>query len=79
MANSDATHLEALRTARDAITAAIAEGQLTVSYAIGRRTVTVEANTEALERLEGLIDSAESKASRAAGGAMRLARLRRAC
>ncbi len=78
MANSDAAYLEALKTGRDAIVAAIATGQLTVEYSIGRRMVEVEPSTEALERLDKLIDAAENKVSRASGGSVRLARMRRA-
>lgn len=79
MANSDAAYLEALKTGRDAIVAAIATGQLTVEYSVGRRMVEVEPSTEALERLDKLIDAAENKVARSSGRSMRLAKLRGAC
>ena len=79
MANSDAAYLEALRTARDAVVAAIATGQLTVEYQVGRRMVEVEPSTEALERLDTLIDAAENKVARAATSVMRLGKPSRAC
>jgi hypothetical protein len=79
MANSAASHLEALKTARDAIVAAIAEGQLTVMYRLGRREVTVSDPVLALERIERSIEIYEKKASRAATSPFRLAKLGRAC
>ncbi len=78
MAAADSTHLEALKTARDAIVAGIAAGRLTVDYMIRGRRHTVEASTEALLRLEEAIQIYERKVSRASRGTFRLASLQRA-
>lgn len=77
MANSDAAHLEALKTARDAIVAGIAAGRLTVDYMIRGRRHTVEASTEALKRLEDSIAIYERKDSRSTRKTFRLASLQR--
>lgn len=77
LAASDAGFLEELKTARDAIVAAIAGGRTTVDYMIrGRRHVN-EAPTEALLRIEELIDIYERKAARSGRSTFRLARLQR--
>ncbi len=78
MASSDADALNALKTARDAILAAIAGGSLTVEYTLGGETVRVEASTEALSRIESLIATYTRKASRASRSPFRVASLRRA-
>jgi hypothetical protein len=78
LAASDSDHLEALKTARDAIVAGIAAGRLTVDYMIRGRRHTVEASTEALLRIEESIEIYERKASRAARRTFRLASLQRA-
>lgn len=77
MARSDAEHLEALKTARDAIADGIAAGRLTVDYMIRGRRHTVEASTEALERLERSIQIYEAKAVRGSRKVFRLASLQR--
>lgn len=78
MASSDADALNNLKTARDAILAAIAGGSLTVSYSFGNETVTVEASTAALERIENLIGVYTRKATRSARSPFRVVSLRRA-
>ena len=77
MAASDASFLESLKTARDAIVAAIAAGRLTVSYSIRGRMHQTEASTEALERLDKLIEKYEAKTARASSSPYRLASLKR--
>jgi hypothetical protein len=77
LALSDADNLEALKTARDAIVAGIAAGRLTVMYMIRGRQHQTEASTDALRRLEDLIQTYERKASRATNKTFRLARLQR--
>lgn len=77
MALSDADHLEALKTARDAIVAGIAAGRLTVMYMIRGRQHQVEASTDALKRLEESIQIYERKAARSNRSTFRLARLQR--
>lgn len=77
MANSDASHLEALKTARDAIVAGIAAGRLTVDYMVRGRRHTVEASTQALLRIEESIEIYERKAARSTRSTFRLASLQR--
>jgi hypothetical protein len=77
LALSDADNLEALKTARDAIVAGIAEGRLTVMYMIRGRQHQTEASTDALRRLEDVIQIYERKAARATNKTFRLARLQR--
>lgn len=77
MAAADSAHLEALKTARDAIVAGIAAGRLTVDYMIRGRRHTTEASTEALLRLEDVIRIYERKVARASGGTFRLVSLQR--
>lgn len=77
MARSDAEHLEALKTARDAIADGIAQGRLTVDYTIRGRRHTTEASTEALKRLEDSIEIYEAKAARGSRKVFRLASLQR--
>lgn len=77
MANSAADTLEALKTARDAIIAGIAAGDLTVSYQIRGRMVTATDPGLALQRIEDLIDRYERKSSRATRSPFRVARLSR--
>jgi hypothetical protein len=77
VALSDADHLEALKTARDAIVLGIAEGRLTVDYMLRGKRHTVEASTEALLRLEQSISIYERKAARSGRGTFRLASLQR--
>ena len=77
MALSDADNLEALKTARDAIVAGIAAGRLTVMYMIRGRQHQAEASTEALNRIEELIQLYERKAARSTRSTFRLARLQR--
>jgi hypothetical protein len=62
LARSDADHLEALKTARDAIADGIAAGRLTVDYMIRGRRTTTEASTDALQRIEEQILIYERKA-----------------
>jgi hypothetical protein len=79
MANSNAAHLEELKMARDAITAAIIDGRLTVEYTIRGRKHRMEASTEALQRLEEMIQQYEERvlAVSAAGSRFTLASLSR--
>jgi hypothetical protein len=77
LALSDSDHLEALKTARDAIVAGIAEGRLTVDYMIRGRRHTVEASTDALLRIEQSIEIYERKAARGSRSTFRLASLQR--
>jgi hypothetical protein len=77
LALSDADNLEALKTARDAIVAGIAAGRLTVMYMIRGRQHQTEASTDALRRIEELIQTYERKAARATNKTFRLARLQR--
>ncbi len=64
MSLSDADHLEALRTARDAIATAIAGGQLTLSYTVRGRTHDVANPVQALEQIETSIALYERKVNR---------------
>lgn len=77
MANSDAAHLEALKTARDAIVAALAEGAVVVRYKVNNREVEREASSSVLAELEKAISIYERKVSRAATSPMRVASLGR--
>jgi hypothetical protein len=77
LARSDADHLEALKTARDAIADGIASGRLTVMYMIRGRQHQVEATTDALRRLEDSIAIYERKAARSNRSTFRLAHLQR--
>lgn len=75
MANDDSATLAALKTARDAVIAALASGESTVSYTIRNRTHTVEPSSQLLLNLEELIDTYERKSSRGTTSPFRLARL----
>ena len=75
MANSDAAFLSELKTARDAITTAIAEGRLTVEYLIRGRRHRVEQPTVALRNLDELIVSVQSRINRASRRRNRVAKL----
>jgi hypothetical protein len=74
---SDADHLEALKTARDAIVAGIAAGRLTVMYMIRGRQHQTEASTDALRRLEESILIYERKLARSSNRTFRLGVLQR--
>jgi hypothetical protein len=77
LARSDADHLDALKTARDAIADGIASGRLTVDYMIRGRRHTTQASTDALQRLEQQILIYERKLARGTRSTYRLARLQR--
>jgi hypothetical protein len=77
LALSDSGHLEALKTARDAIVDGIAAGRLTVSYMIRGRQHQTEASTDALKRLEDSILIYERKLGRSTNKTFRLASLQR--
>ncbi len=61
MAASDASHLEALKTARDAITLGLASGASVVEYEIRGRRVRREPSASLLRDIEELIQLYESK------------------
>ena len=64
MPASDTAFLTTLKTARDAVAAAITEGRTTVEYWIGNRRHRSEEPSVTLQRLEELISKYEVKASR---------------
>lgn len=64
MPNTDAQVLEDLKTARDAVVAAIAEGRLTIRYKIGSKEHETKDPIAALNGLETLIERYETKANR---------------
>lgn len=77
MARSNADHLEALKTARDAIVDGIAAGRLTIEYQIRGRTHVTADPVNALKNLEASIQMYESKAARDNRQVFRVAALRR--
>ena len=77
MANPDSTVVSEIKTARDAVISAIAEGRLTVSYTIRGRTHASADPTATLLRLEELLDIYERKVAVASRSPMRFARLQR--
>lgn len=76
MARSDAEHLEALKTARDAVVDGLAAGESTVSYTIRGRVHEVEPSSKLLNELEKSIEIYERKVARPSRH--RLAKLKRA-
>lgn len=78
MALSDAAILEELKTARDAIVSAIADGSATVEYEIRGRRVRREASSTVLRQLEESIKIYETKTSLATRSRFRLGTLARA-
>jgi hypothetical protein len=78
MANSDADHLEALKTARDAIVAGMQAGRLTITYQIGGRLHTVSDPVMALRNLEQMISQYQLMADRGNRSPFRPARISRA-
>jgi hypothetical protein len=77
MARDASAQLEALYTARDAITDGIAAGRLTVEYEIRGRKHVVTDPISALERLERTIAIYERKATNASKSPFRLGSLQR--
>lgn len=67
MPQTDSQVLEDLKTARDAVVAAIAEGRMTVRYKIGTREHETLDPLRALEGLEKLIQLYETKSSQDSG------------
>lgn len=63
MPQTDAQVLDDLKTARDAVLAAIAEGRLTVRYKIGNREHETKDPIAALDGLENLIERYETKSN----------------
>ena len=77
MARTDAAHLEALKTARDAVVDGLATGQATVSYTIRGRTHTVQPSGQLLKDLEASIAVYENKVNRSSTSRYRVAKLNR--
>lgn len=77
MAQTDSEVLEDLKTARDAVVSAIAEGRMTVRYKIGGREHEMLDPIKALDGLEKLIERYETKSNRDSGSAQNLAKLTR--
>jgi hypothetical protein len=77
MARSNSAHLDALKTARDAIVDGIAAGRLTIEYTIRGRTHVTSDPVNALKNLEASIAIYESKVARDNRQVFRVASLRR--
>lgn len=77
MSQTDAQVLEDLKTARDAVLSAIAEGRMTVRYRIGNREHQTLDPMAALKGLEDLIERYETKTNRDSTSARNLAKLTR--
>ena len=77
MAQTDSEVLEDLKTARDAVLAAIAEGRMTVMYRIGNREHETLDPIKALDGLEKLIERYETKSNQDSTSARNLAKLTR--
>ncbi|HWB13333.1 MAG TPA: hypothetical protein VG826_29175 [Pirellulales bacterium] len=78
MSRSDADTLEQLKLARDAIIAGMIDGRLTVEYQLAGEMHTVEPSTQALNRLEALINTYTRKANQDSKSPIRVASLSRA-
>lgn len=77
MAKSDSDYLESLKLARDAITAAMEDGQTTIEYQIaGRKKVTANP-AQTLKTLIELIEIYERKTNRSSTSPYRLIKLNR--
>lgn len=74
MPQTDAEVLEDLKTARDAVLSAIAEGRRTVRYKLGNQEHEMADPFGALDRLEKLIERYETKANRDSGSARNYAK-----
>ena len=77
MPQTDAQVLDDLKTARDAVLSAIAEGRMTVRYRIGNREHQTLDPMSALNSLETLIERYETKANEDSSSARNLAKLTR--
>lgn len=75
MAQSDSAVVESIKTARDAIIAAIADGQTVVQYTIRGRSKTTTDPSATLLKLEELLQTYEGKALRGTVSPFRLAAL----
>lgn len=78
MARSNAEHLEALKTARDAIVDGMAEGRLTIEYQIRGRVHRTSDPGATLKSLDALIEAASRRAARDSRSTYRVATIQRA-